>query len=418
MKQMMLRLNVFKSEVFDAGFTRTLGYAPYSAASVGECFYAADIIKKRGETFGSWVAGWTETAQRTEELAVSFERRGNPEAASRSYLRAWNYYRAAEFAVMPQGSSEQAELYRHSIRCFENGLRHAPYSGESVSIPYEGTTLPGYFFKASRDDSTPRATIVLNGGGDGAGEEMFFIGGGPQALHYGFNLLAFHGPGQRGALHQDASLYFRHDWEKVLGPVLDYCQTRSDVAMARLGVYGVSLGGFLVPRAAAFDQRIRAVAVNAILPNYFKHWMDEVLEQVPSIFGGFLGRRLEALSAGDWNKLAGHVTKKREDARFVCSLMDWTNHTQSVGEFFKKIQRDWDIMPLATKITVPFLALQSEGEGENASRAARSFYETLRCEKEEVSFKTENGADQHCTLNNLELAADILYPWFKRVLVR
>jgi len=416
MKQMMMRLNVFKSEVMDAGITRAMGYTPYSAASIGECFYAADFIKKRGETFSAWVEGWKEIAKRTEELALSFVSDGNLVGASRTYLRAWNYYRAAEFAVMPQGSREQTELYRDSIRCLDNGFRHATYYSEKIAIPYESTTLPGYFFRANQESDKPRATIVLNGGGDGAGEEMFFIGGGPQGLDYGFNLLVFHGPGQRGALHQDPQLCFRHDWEQVLGPVLDYCETRPDVDMNRLGVYGVSLGGFLVPRAAAFEKRIKAVAVNAILPNYYKHWLDEALEQVPGIFSGVIASRLSTYSDVDWNKLINPVVKKREDARFVFSLMDWTNNTRSPGEFFKKIQKDWDIEALAGQISVPFLSLQSEGEGENASKAAETFYELLKCDKKQVVFKTENGADQHCTLNNIQFAADVLYPWFHKVL--
>ena len=77
MKQMMVRLNVFKSEVFDAGFTRVMGYTPYSAASIGECYYAADLIKKRGESFDAWVMGWKEMAMRTEDLALGFEKDGD-----------------------------------------------------------------------------------------------------------------------------------------------------------------------------------------------------------------------------------------------------------------------------------------------------------------------------------------------------
>jgi hypothetical protein len=98
---MMVRLNVFKSEIFDAGITRTMAYTPYSAASIGECFYAADLIKKRGETFDAWVSAWKEMAIRTEGVAVDFEKEGAFPAAGRAYLRAWNYYRSAEFAVMP-----------------------------------------------------------------------------------------------------------------------------------------------------------------------------------------------------------------------------------------------------------------------------------------------------------------------------
>ena len=264
------------------GFTRAMGYTPYSAASIGECYYAADLIKKRGETFGAWVTGWKETAMRTEDLAIGFEKEGSLVAAGRAYLRAWNYYRAAEFAVMPQGSQEQAGLYRDSIRCLDKGFEYGRCCCEKIIIPYESTTLP-VFSRLAPQDGKPRTTIVLNGGGDGAGEEMYFLAGAPQALDYGFNVLVFHGPGQRGALHQDPKLFFRPDWEKVLGPVLDYCQARPDVDMARLGVYGVSLGGFMVPRAAAFDKRIKALAVNAILPNYFKHWLDECVEQVPGV---------------------------------------------------------------------------------------------------------------------------------------
>jgi hypothetical protein len=416
MKQMMMRLNVFKSEIMDAGFARTMGYSPYSAASLGECFYAADLIRKGGETLAAWVSGWKEAARRAEALALGFEKEGEAAAAGRAFLRAWNYYRSAEFAVMPQGSEKQAELYRDSIRCLDKGFASAPYRAEKIAIPYGPTSLPGYFFKAGDSGGGPRATIILNGGGDGAGEEMFFIGGGPQGLEYGFNLLAFHGPGQRGALHQDPRLVFRPDWEEVLGPVLDYCLTRSDVDKERLGVYGVSLGGFLVPRAAAFDGRIKAVAVNAILPDYFKHWLDEALEQAPRVFSRFAAPRMAAFSAADWNRLTRPVLRKREDARFVFSLMDWTNGTSGPGEFFKKIQGAWDILPLAERIEAPFLSLQSEGEGRNASRAAENFYRALKCDKRHLVFRTENGADMHCAMNNIQLAADVLYPWFKKKL--
>jgi hypothetical protein len=74
-------------------------------------------------------------------------------------------------------------------------------------------------------------------------------------------------------------------------------------------------------------------------------------------------------------------------------------------------------MPLAGQITAPFLSLQSEGEGENASRAAQAFYDALNCEKKHIVFRSENGADQHCTMNNIQYATDIIYPWFKKVLL-
>jgi 2,6-dihydroxypseudooxynicotine hydrolase len=40
--------------------------------------------------------------------------------------------------------------------------------------------------------------------------------------------------------------------------VIDYLETRSDIDPARVGIWGVSLGGYYAPRAACFEQRIRA----------------------------------------------------------------------------------------------------------------------------------------------------------------
>ena len=40
--------------------------------------------------------------------------------------------------------------------------------------------------------------------------------------------------------------------------VIDYIETRRDLDAARIGMWGVSLGGYYAPRAAAFDKRIKA----------------------------------------------------------------------------------------------------------------------------------------------------------------
>ena len=40
--------------------------------------------------------------------------------------------------------------------------------------------------------------------------------------------------------------------------VIDHVKTRADVDSSRIGMWGVSLGGYYAPRAAAFDKRIKA----------------------------------------------------------------------------------------------------------------------------------------------------------------
>jgi len=63
---------------------------------------------------------------------------------------------------------------------------------EPVQIPYERTTLPGYFYKVD-NSGRPRPTIIFFGGFDSSIEELFYYGGAPGR---GYNCLTFDGPGQ------------------------------------------------------------------------------------------------------------------------------------------------------------------------------------------------------------------------------
>nr|BBH86442.1 hypothetical protein KTC_11930 [Thermosporothrix sp. COM3] len=124
------------------------------------------------------------------------------------------------------------------------------------------------FFKAGKDDQ-PRATVIVSGGGDGHGEEVYFLGGVPEALTRGLNVLLFHGPGQRGLLHRHPEQIMRADAEVPFGAVIEYALSRSDVDHKRLAIYGMSFGGYLTPRAAAHDSRIKALIANAPIRNFY-----------------------------------------------------------------------------------------------------------------------------------------------------
>jgi alpha-beta hydrolase superfamily lysophospholipase len=73
----------------------------------------------------------------------------------------------------------------------------------------------------------------------------------------GWNVLAFDGPGQYGPIHRER-LPFRPDWEKVVTPVVDFALTLPGVDPEKIALMGISMGGYLAPRAAAFEKRISA----------------------------------------------------------------------------------------------------------------------------------------------------------------
>ncbi|MEL0550132.1 alpha/beta hydrolase family protein, partial [Raoultella lignicola] len=117
----------------------------------------------------------------------------------------------------------------------------------------------GYLFLAD-GSGQPRPTIIYNNGFDSTQEESWFAIG-AAAVRRGYNVLAFDGPGQGVALRKN-NLVFRHDWENVITPVIDFALTRKEIAPDKISLFGYSLGGYLVARAAAFDHRPAAIILD------------------------------------------------------------------------------------------------------------------------------------------------------------
>ena len=122
---------------------------------------------------------------------------------------------------------------------------------EQMAIPFEDMTLPGYFCAV---DETRRPLIISVGGYDSTAEESFFWNG-AAALARGYHALIFDGPGQ-GELLIERSIHFRPDWEKVISAVIDLAVSRDDVDVSKIVLIGESWGGYLAPRAAAYDRRV------------------------------------------------------------------------------------------------------------------------------------------------------------------
>ena len=116
---------------------------------------------------------------------------------------------------------------------FWKGPRLFSPSFEPIEIPYEGTMLPGYFYRTNHHNSvrgarTSRPTIIVHGGFDSTLEELYASAVCPPALDRGYNCLTFEGPGQGGVIRKQ-KIPFRYDWEKVVTPVMDYALSRKEI---------------------------------------------------------------------------------------------------------------------------------------------------------------------------------------------
>src|SRR5206468_5102037 len=147
--------------------------------------------------------------------------------------------------------AQMKEAHRRAVECRHKALPHPDPPGERVAIPDEGKKLCGNLRKPAGMSKSP--IVVMCMGLDSAKEEMDDYEN--RFLARGLATLSFGGPGQ-GEAEYDFALC--PEYEKPVKAVFDYLATRADIDNARAGIWGVSLGGYYAPRAAAFERRIKA----------------------------------------------------------------------------------------------------------------------------------------------------------------
>ncbi len=201
-------------------------------------------------SFDGWCAAWSERAAHHEALGREALKRGHKLTAGECLQRAGVYYHFAAFLFVHDQAQMKA-AHMKAVECRQAALPHLRPAGERVEISYEGGSLYGILRRPAGYDRP--AVVVMAVGLDSTKEE----GDAYEApfLARGMATLMFDGPGQGEGQYDFA---IRGDYEVPVKAVLDYIGTRRDLDSTRIGLWGVSLGGYYAPRAAAFDKRIQA----------------------------------------------------------------------------------------------------------------------------------------------------------------
>jgi len=238
---------------FSYQFRRGLGETQEGGGAVSEVFQAASRIDPTSDE--SWHKEWKHIADRNFDRALDAESKNHIVTASNCFKRAADYYRQAEFFLLPK-DPRRLETFILMEKSSYGYLKYLNPPGEIVEIPYEnGATLPAYFVRAPfPGDKLP--VLICMGGLDSIKDEMWFM----QAhgcLQRGISVLMIDGPGQGGALRRQG-LVNRPDTEVPIGYCIDYLETRSDVDVSKIAVCGSSLGGIYAARAACYEHRLAA----------------------------------------------------------------------------------------------------------------------------------------------------------------
>jgi 2,6-dihydroxypseudooxynicotine hydrolase len=199
----------------------------------------------------TWYEAWHREAVEAEDLARLYADEGRSLSAADLYHRASACYHWGAY-LAKIGSEQKVEGRAHRVRCYREAVRLWAEAIEPFAIPYERTEMPGYLHLAAGDEPAP--CVIMVNGADSVKEE--YHNWARQFVRRGMSVLTMDGPGQGEMLGR---LPMRPDaWEEPMGAAIDALGASGRVDVTRIGIWGSSMGGFLVLRAAALEPRIRA----------------------------------------------------------------------------------------------------------------------------------------------------------------
>lgn len=197
------------------------------------------------DVWGDWCAAWSSVAEEHEKLGRQALATGRHLSAGRHLAQAALYFHFAKFVfVADHGQMRRAHL--RAVACLDDALPHLSPPGRRIEIGFEGATLVGIL--RLPPGPGPHPAVLMLSGLDSAKEEHGVVE--QLFLERGLATFVVDGPGQGEA---EYDLPIRGDWSQPGKALLDALAAEPGIDAARLGVWGVSLGGYYAPRVAAAE---------------------------------------------------------------------------------------------------------------------------------------------------------------------
>ncbi len=385
----------FKNEDMDFMFNWWVGVSQIIGMSPSQIFYALRDAKD-GNPAG-WRQGFRNQGRFQMAQAKEFTTQQQNLAAGQFYLGAAYAFRAALQFTLPK-TEEFLDDFKQMEANFQLGVNLLEVPIKSIEIPFENTTLPGYFLEHDRQ---PRPVLIMIGGGDTFREDLFYFGGYP-AWKRGYNAIMVDLPGQ--GITPDRNLHFNTDMDLSIKVIIGWLEEHALVKDGQIAIYGVSGGGFFSAQGVAADPRIKAwIAATPIF-------------DIGLIFEREFGA---ALKAPGWllNTYMGLAGAINESADINLKKYAWQFGTPDFKSAIDQVQVL--AKPVSYKqINCPSLFLVSEGEAQELKRQTQEIYQNFCQRGVNVTlreFNAEQGADGHCQVNNLKLAHLILFNWLDQI---
>lgn len=326
------------------------------------------------QLFDSWIA----VASQVEANARADEAAGFYLSAGTKYGRACGYYLAAE-RMQSRDYAPRWEAYDKGLALYRKYVELSGLHVDFVDIPYQDKSYPGIFVHDG--SGTARPALVSCNGLDSMKEQVMMAGHGIENLRRGINTLFIDQPGTGEALRK-FGLTAVYDSEQWGTPAWEYLASRPDVDPKKIGMFGLSLGGYYAPRVAANEPRYALCAVMGA--NHL--WGQRQAER--------LANEGENPVPHYWD----HVM--------------WVWGKSTLDEFM-------DYMPNVTldgqieKLRMPFLVTHGEGDRQiPVMNAYRSYEQAVNSSKRHLRIFTKQDYEiEHCGADNGTGMRDYVADW-------
>lgn len=367
----------------------SLSIAIQSGAELGEIMdMSMPLLEKSeaGEDAGTaeFLLEWMKKAETLIELAADDEEKKRLFSASDKLRRAALYLLTAE-RMQGQGHPGREATFAKALDCFNKYIDYGNENCERVEIPYQGKIIAGYFTRAEGVEGEAPCVVFLNG--LDSCKELLYWTWLPQALaRRGISTLSIDQPGTGETLRLQG-LPATYDSERWGTPVYEWAAARADVDAARIGISGISLGGYYVPRVAAFEPRYASGAVWGANHNWaevqIKRMNNEGENPVPHY----------------WK----HVW--------------WVFGAKDQDDFLQKTA-GMDLNGVMEKIKMPFLVTHGENDRQIGIEYAHQSYDQLtNSSKRELKIFTDReGGVEHVGADNMSFGRSYIADWFAETL--
>src|SRR5260370_38011871 len=173
-----------------------------------------------------------------------------------------------------------------ALASFARGVELMAKPIERVEVPSPDGILPGYLIPSGTNGPSP--VVIFYNGFDVTKELLYgFIG--DQFSHRGIACLIIDTPGTGEPLRL-RNVASRPDYEVPTAAIVDHLEQRPDIDPDRVGLLGISLGGYYAPRGAAFEHRIKACAAWCGVWDYGLRWQQRRQTRSKTTFTPLLQR--------------------------------------------------------------------------------------------------------------------------------